>query len=94
MFKKTLNQIDTDLKKQDGLSGNSVRSIFYLKELTGINSKAIIGDLSYYESRSDYKSDKRKWNQWYEQNRCLITQKHSDQIMKAVIESTKWMDSK
>ena len=92
-FKKMLSQIDTDMKKQNGLSGNSVRSLFYLIELTNVNSKAIIGDLSYYEKLSDYKTDKRKWKQWYEQNKCLITKNHSNQIMEEVIQSTKWMDT-
>lgn len=91
-FKQMRGLVKSDQENQGGLSNDAVRGVFYLQKLTERKSKAIIGDLSYYNSLGDYKSDMNNWNQWYKKNKCLITAEVSDSVLSLVNESTKWMD--
>lgn len=81
-------------KNNNGLSGESLRAIFYLERLTNLKSRAEIGDISYYNSRKDYRKDMRQWDNWYKDNKCIITAQQSANVIDSVIRSTRWMDQK
>ena len=49
-------KVDLSVGENDmGLSGESIKALYLLEALTGIESMAEIGDISYYESKRAYK---------------------------------------
>jgi hypothetical protein len=96
IFRKTFNEmtgiVKKDYRSQEGLPNRSVRAIFYLEGISGIKSTAVIGDLSYYETSKDFKSDLKNWKEWFKINRCEISREKSEEVLLRVIDKTKWMD--
>ena len=91
-FIEMRNSIVTSYKEQGGLNNNAVRGVFYLQDITGIRSKSIIGELSYYNSESDYKADIRNWNSWYSKHKCSVSKEESNNSLENVMKSTQWMN--
>jgi len=92
LYSQEVDKIKKVVKSYDGvLSYEGLRSIFFLNDLTNYESKVVIGDITYYESKSDYRRDIAQWSKWYTENKCFVTEEAAVAVMDSVIKSTYWM---
>ncbi|HEV8283908.1 MAG TPA: hypothetical protein VGQ09_06345 [Chitinophagaceae bacterium] len=87
---KFQNQIKKlELLKSEGVSlKNSTDSIDIASEtlflITGIEAK-ISRNYTFLYSNEDFKNDSLKWNNWYEQNKCKVSDELFDSIYSKVV---------
>lgn len=81
-FSTQFDEIQTCLNRTNIVSGKALLAISYLERITAIKSSVEYGDVSYYESKKDYRVDRRKWNKWYEENKCELSARKIDSVKK------------
>lgn len=59
-----------------------IESVYFLNAVTGIQSNIYLGDAVLYDKK-EFKKDKKKWLDWYENNKCEITMFKADSIYEA-----------
>lgn len=65
--------ISTQLDKNMIVGGQALLSVFFFERLTGIPSSVKYGDTSVYRSKSDFKSDRKAWIHWLNEEGCTLT---------------------
>jgi len=66
-------------KVNSGISADEFRNaILYLFVISGIQSKAGFSSTFGYASKTEYDNDLKDWRDWYEKNRCNLTDRYID----------------
>jgi hypothetical protein len=90
-FSEKIDLLEKIAKENGGINGKGYRAAFFLEKLTKINSSISYGDVSFYESYSDFKNDRKKWTLWFRENKCVFTDEEIKKIEKTIIDETPWI---
>jgi hypothetical protein len=75
------NILDSELGKNHDID-RKVDAILFLNAVTGIESGIQSLHTPVYDSREILKSDLRKWQEWYNSNKCIMTLSKADSMLK------------
>jgi hypothetical protein len=66
----------------------------YLERITGVEANYVFAEPPHYQTRSDCKSDLRKWRKWYDNHIDYVTQERSDSLMQEIAkDNIGWSDT-
>lgn len=87
-----ISTIEDDLQSGLNLKNtSSVRSIYFLERLTGIESRVNIDDIPHYNSIIDFEKDKAEWINWISSNQNKVQIDSSSRVKEYVLLETAWM---
>ena len=78
-------------KAGKAIDGRVYLSLFFLEDVTGLNSSASYGDISYYENRGIIKSDISKWKDWMGKNECKLNLDTLRAIERRILSDNTWL---
>jgi hypothetical protein len=93
VFLQKLRTIEKNVKKGEPYSGNTYRAIFFFEKITGVSSHAQWGDVSVYQNRKDFKTDKEAWLNWLDKNKCSKNEEEVKAIEEKVRQETPWIQN-
>jgi hypothetical protein len=56
-----------------------LEAVYFLSAITDIQSNIYLGDVVLYEKK-EFRRDKKKWLNWYKENKCQMTLAKADSI--------------
>mgnify|MGYP006284850159 CR=1 FL=1 len=82
-FRYSLDVIDVSENGQDVFIDDKLNAMYFLKVVTGHESQ--IEDIEYplYKNQSLYLQDKKKWEEWYTNHRCSLSDHEIDSLLLA-----------
>lgn len=85
--KRFLMNMDIIKHWEEGVDGHILmvddyrNALYYLSDVTGINTKADYSSTMGYSNKDDYRADIRLWRKWLNKNKCQLTQSFVDSII-------------
>ena len=73
------------------IDGKVHLALFFLEEVTGLNSSVSYGDISHYENRNIRGNDISKWNDWKGKNECKLDLDTLRAIEKRILNDNTWL---
>jgi hypothetical protein len=64
--------IEKNVDIEEPFNGKTYASVRFFEEITKIKSRVKFGEISHYENKVDFFSDKEKWLSWCRENKCLF----------------------
>lgn len=79
------------MDKHQALGSAEYFSIFFLEEVSGINSAVNYGDVSVYQKDRLRHSDIKKWKKWFKKNGCMLNYESLLLIESKLKEDNPWI---
>lgn len=79
-FKDKLQVIKTSMEQEEVYIEPLTEAILYLNAITSIESQINDPHHPIYENKKIMKEDIKKWEKWYEQNKCEMTINKADSL--------------
>lgn len=79
-----LNEMDSGYSKAEYFAGELLLTNLFLQDISELRSSAYFGDVSYYKSRREYIKDLELWKNWFNENKCDISQAKVDSVIQNI----------
>ena len=89
-FKSHIKNLEDNYKRGLVLSTTLLKSIYFLTEVSKIESLVQYGDITVYKNYNDFKKDIFNWKEWHKENKCEINMQTISAIEKKIDQSLKW----
>lgn len=89
-FNFHIKNLEDNYKSGLVLSTTLLKSIYFLAEVSKIESLVRYGDITVYKNYSDFKKDISNWREWHKENKCEIDMQTISVIEKKIDQSLKW----
>lgn len=81
-FVHELKIVKDQFKGKETLVDEYTDALFYLGFLTNTPTRAGYSSTIGYRKESDYKMDIKSWEDWFKKNKCKLTRRYVDSVMK------------
>ena len=71
--------------------GGAYRDALFFELLTGKRMHMYLGDITFYESMTEFELDEKQWNDWLNENNCTVSDEKVDSLLLHVIQNTPWI---
>lgn len=86
-FKKRFDDCISLIKESEEgkvvYTSKKLDALIFLSVVTGHQTKINDPEYPMYRSRNDFKTDLRAWKHWFEENKCVVSLKKADSLLKA-----------
>ena len=83
IYKRNIHLLKRAVNHRGVTKDKFLNSLHFLGLLTNIKSQVYFGDYIGYSGKKDFREDKAKWLNWYEENKCSFTMEKTDSMIRS-----------
>lgn len=81
-FENNLRIIKRTAHSKEGLLEPLTNAYLYMNAVTGIEARISDFDTPHYKVKNYFFEDVEKWEEWYKENKCLMTHERADSLFR------------